>query len=487
MKKIFNILILFCLIVSCENELDINTDPNAPANPDKSYVLTAAQGSLVTVMGGNLTNLGGFFAQYHTQAPSASQYLSIDTYNINTDYANRLWTELYAGCLNDLNYVISESNEDGDAGSLFIARVLRAYTFQVLTDLFGDIPYSEALQGNDNITAALDPAEEVYQNLITEIKNAKAAYLADPVPSSVGVQDAIYESNMEDWVKFANTLMLKLYLRMSYTSSANSSEVMSLINEDNFISADAKFAAYDGEIDKSNPFYDVQLDRLGDVNNVASNSLLQFYQAHSDPRMDKVYRLNNAEIYRGLDQGNRAAFASEQAPSFSRPNIIPKTPVYLMTVSESNFLQAEALIRYASGNGAEAKYNAGVENSFLTYGLTSAEAQPFTASGGDYEYIPNADVETALRQVMIQKWASLAYINNIEAFFEVNRTKYPETVAPGSENYEMGNLVSSINSILPGTQTPNSLFYPDAEVTRNPNMEQKSSITDKIWWDQKQE
>jgi hypothetical protein len=485
MKKIIGLLFLFTIIMSCEKELDINDNPNTPNNVDKRYVLTAAQASIATVVGGDLTNLGGFLAQYHTQSPSASQYTNIDTYNMNVSYANRLWSELYAGGLNDLNYVMVKSEEENDTGSFLIATLLRVYTFQVLTDLFGEIPYSESLQGSGNISPILDSGSDIYTGLIAEIDAAMSKYNGNPVTSTVGEQDALYDADMDSWVQFGNTLKLKLYLRMAYTNQANSSEVMALINEDNFITSDAKFALYEGGINKSNPFYDVQLDRLGDVNNVASSSLFNFYFDNNDPRMDAVYRKNGDGLFRALDQGDRDSFASEVASDFSRPNIIETTPVYFITVSESNFLQAEGLIRYGGGAGASAKYDEGVVNSFLTYGLDASQAQALVGSGGNYEYVASGDVETALRQVMVQKWASLANINNIEGFFEMNRTKFPEIVTQGSEDYSMGNLIVSVSSVLPGVQTPNTLFYPDDEVSRNSNVNQKSSITEKIWWDQK--
>ncbi len=483
-------MFVFMLVVSCEDDLDINTNPNVPQDVEKRYVLSAAEGSLATVLGGTLTNFGGFMAQYHTQSPSASQYLDIDTYNINTGFADRLWTELYAGCLNDLEYVLVNSDEEGDTGTYLIATLLRAYTYQVLTDLFGPVPYSETLQGNDNITPSTDSGEFIYEDLIATINSALNRYNNNPVESTVGVQDAIYGADMDNWIQFANTLKLKMYMRMSYTSMANPSAVTALINQDNFITQDAAFTAYDGEIDtpeqnKNNPFYDVQIDHLGDVNNVASNSLLQFYQENVDPRIEAVYRLNNGGVYRGLDQGNRGAVASEQASAFSRPNITPETPVYLLTVAESNFLQAEARIRYMGGTGAAAAYNEGVINSFLTYGLDPADAQALIDAGGAYEYVPSADVETAVRQVMVQKWAALAYVNTIEAFFEVRRTKYPETVALAGVDYAEGNHIPSVSSILSGLQTPNTIFYPDSEADRNPNITQKSSLLEKIWWDQK--
>ncbi len=488
MKNIIKFLFLTIMITSCEKDLNINTNPNTPTGVDKSFILTAAQGSIATVIGGDLTNLGGFLAQYHTQAPSASQYLSIDSYNMNTDYANRLWSELYAGGLNDLKYVKEVAEDENDTGSYLIATVLQAYTYQVLTDLFGSIPYSESLLGSQNINPAPDAGEVIYPALIASIDDALTKYKNDPVPSTVGKQDVIYNANMGDWIKFANTLKLKMYLRMAYTTLANPAAVNTLMAENNFITSDAKFSVYSAvlEENKNNPFYDVQIDRIGDVNNIASLSLLNFYVDNNDPRIDAVYRKNATNAHRGIDQGDRNSYGgSILATAFSRPNIVFNTPVYLMTVSESNFLQAEALIRYAAGAGASAKYNAGVLNSFLTYKLTAAQANALTAPGGAYAYVPSANVETALRQVMVQKWASLAYINNIEAFFEISRTKYPEIVTFGTQNYTIGNLIVSRNSVLPGGQTPKSLFYPDNEVTRNTSLQQKGSLTEKIWWDKK--
>ncbi|MEL0652932.1 SusD/RagB family nutrient-binding outer membrane lipoprotein [Algibacter sp. TI.3.09] len=487
MKNILRLLFFFILITSCEDNLNINDNPNTPVDVDKSFVLTAAQGSLATGMGGQLANLGGFLAQYHTQPPSAAQYLSIDTYNMNVDFSDRLWNELWAGALNDLNFVMSESEAEGDTGSFLIASLLRVYTLQVLTDLYGDIPYSEALLGSANITPNPDFGGDIYTGLVSEINTSLSKYSNTPVQSTVGAQDAVYNSDMDEWVKFANTLKLKLYIRMAYTSQADASAVTQLLAENNFITSDAKFAIYEDSQNKANPFYDVQIDNLGDVNNIASKSLLSFLQNNGDPRDAAIYRKNDDDpaVFRGIDQGDRDNYTAEVAKAFSRPNITATTPVYFITVAESNFLQAEALIRYSGGTGAKEKYDTGIVNSFLTYGLDPSLANPLIDTGGVYEYVPSGDIETALRQVMIQKWVSLANVNNIEGFFESNRTQYPETVALGDEDYTLGNFVASVGSVLTGIQTPNTLFYPDTEITKNPNITQKASLTEKVWWDQK--
>ncbi|MEL1245476.1 SusD/RagB family nutrient-binding outer membrane lipoprotein [Flavobacterium sp. DGU11] len=494
MKNINKFLILFIaglFIASCDEKLDINTDPNYPANINASLALTSAEATLAAVAGGEFTNLGGFYAQYYTQSPSASQFENIDSYNLNTAYANTPWTQLYSGVLTDLKYVTDKSAESGDTATALMAEVLRGYTYQLLVDLFGDVPYAEALQ-EGNITPSVTPGEEIYADVISRIDAAIAAYEADPTESEAKLQDVIFESDMDKWVQFANTLKLRMYIRMSYTSQANPTAALALVTEGNLLTEDAKFGLFNESADKRNPFYETFLSQtgLGDVNHIASNTIHDFYVENNDPRLEAAFRASNTGTYTSIQQGTGNTF-NNTAISYARPNIGPTTPVYFITASESYFLQAEALIRYSGGTGAKEKYDAGIAASFATYtadfGLTGAVATDFTNAGGAYEYQAGANVETTVRQVIIQKWAALASVNNIEAYIEATRTKFPEVVEEGSEDYAIGNRIPSAISILPGTTIPSILFYPDSEVNRNPNITQRSSITENVWWDQKPE
>jgi Starch-binding associating with outer membrane len=486
MKSINKIVLVFLagLLFSCEDKLDINTDPNSPPNITPGLALTAAQASLITVVGGDFSNLGGFYAQYHTQAPSASQYEVIDSYNMNTAYANRTWTELYAGCLNDLEFVIKESEKTGSTGNILIATVLKAYTFQLLVDVFGDVPYSEALTGVNNITPKTTEGSVIYLDLLSKIDIALANYKANPVASDFGKQDVIGDADMDLWEKFANTLKLKMYLRMAYTPLANPTKVQALLSQNNFLSTDVSWANFGEGLNQRNPFYEVQMIFIGDVNNVASNSLFQFYNLNSDPRLKSAYRANSANAYLSISQGSGDTF-NNLASNYSRPNIVEDTPVYLISAAESKFLQAEALIRYASGADAKAKYDEGVTASFETYGLATSLATPFISAGGAYEYMTGANVEATVRQVIIQKWASLAYINNIESYIETTRTKLPEIVPLAGVSYITGKRVPSAISVLTGLSVPSILYYPDNELDRNPNIKQHASLTTKVWWDKK--
>lgn len=474
------------VFTSCEDDLDINTNPDTPPEISTGLALTAAEGSIATVMGGAFFNLGGMYAQFYTQAPSAGQYDDIEQYNVNTDFADRLWTELYAGALNDLEFVIDNAEAEGDNGTVLAATVLRAYTFQYLVDVFGDVPYTDALQGNDNISPEPTSGEEIYLNLIDTIDAALAAYEAAPVDSQVGQQDLIFNANMNNWVEFANTLKLKLYLRMSYTSQANSAAVTALLNENNFLTSDVSFSAFTDATSKRNPYYEVQIERLGNVNTVASNSLFEFYNRNEDPRLEEVYAWIPADsTYAGIDQGEglSTALGGVKAQDLSRPAITPETPVYLMSVAESYFLQAEAAVRYSGGTGAEELYNSGVAASFELYGVEGAAE--FTAEEGAYDFVSTGSVEGDVEQIIVQKWAALANVNNLEAWIETKRTGYPLLDTSGEPAYEEGRRIVSQASVLPGNQIPFSLFYPDNEVQRNSNLTQKEGLTQKVWWNQK--
>ena len=187
---------------------------------------------------------------------------------MDTDYANRLWTELYAGALNDLEFVLSESEDQGDTGTYLIATCLKAYTMQYLVDVFGDVPYNEAFQGSSNISPSTDEGEEIYLDLLSKIDKALASYKGNNINSDVGQQDLIFAADMDKWVQFANTLKLKLYSRMSNTDQANSAAVTTLLSEGNFLTENASFTAFTDATSKRNPYYEVQIQALGDVNDV---------------------------------------------------------------------------------------------------------------------------------------------------------------------------------------------------------------------------
>ncbi len=480
MKKSYNFLILLGITVltlaGCKKDfLDINKDPNNPSEVAPELVLPAAQASAATVVGATLFNAASIWAQYFTQSPTASQYRKEDDYSINTDYLDGVWTEAYAGVLNDLKNV----RENGNTGYKLVGAALQGYIYQVLVDAVDKVPYTEALKGLEGILQPkFDNGEDVYSGIIADLNAAVAAYEENPQGIEEST-DMILGGNMENWIRFINTLKLKMYIRMSNTSKADAAAVTALVAEGRFLTVDASFSAFANEINQQNPFYAINVSsQLGDVNHVASQTLLVYLLENDDPRVPTIYRLGTGQsTYQGNFQGDYLNPEVGLAPKLAKLNFGATTPVYFFTKYEVSFLLAEAAVKYGSGD-AKALYERGIEENFALRGITGAA--DLYADGAVYAF-PASGNDDQLKAIYMQKWVSMAMIQNYEAWTEIRRTGVPAYVSGGTT--VPGNLMISARTTLPAGQYPNRFYYPDVAVSRNPNTPgQPSYISEKIWW-----
>ena len=221
-KAIIAAIFLLLSTAACEDEfLDINDDPNASTDLTLSNTLGFAQVSLVSNLMEELnTNAGSFTRMWYTT--------DIRDYDQNQGTYSTVWTSVYAGPLADLQTII-DGAEEGESGYAGIARLLRAYTFSLLVDMFGDIPYFEALNAEIPFPG-LDSGHEIYTDLITQIDQA----LGEIDASSGTIQgDLIYGGNLARWKKMGNTLKLKLYAQTRLDRGIDSENgFISMINAD---------------------------------------------------------------------------------------------------------------------------------------------------------------------------------------------------------------------------------------------------------------
>ncbi len=479
---------------SCEKEfLEVNQDPNRPLNSTVQTVLPTALGYTAYTMGNQYQILGGFWAQYWTQGPTANQYNNLDRYVITSDDYNRPWSDLYSGPLRDLQYVYDEglklkNNASGSAldkvrGGNYaaVARIMQAYIFQTLTDLYGDIPFTKALQGatesGGNITPRYESQPEVYDGLIRMLDEAAA--LADPEAAEhPHSDDFVFEGDMAEWLRFANTLKLRVYLRQSEVRPEVAQQgIQSLIASGaQFLTRDAEVPFVDAQFNQ-NPLY-MTFQALGTANILASNTVLDYLKSTNDPRIEafftKATRKPFAGQFNGLNQGEGKAgeFSSDVASThYSKPSpqvVGPDAPVILMSVAESNFLQAEAAARGWLPGNAAALYEAGVTASFDRLQLAEAAAaylaQPavaFPATGSQQEQI---------KAIITQKWVAMTGTHHVEPWNEWRRTGYPDFLRVSLDT-QIGNTF------------PARLLYPSSEETRNPNVPAQLTVKDRVWWD----
>jgi hypothetical protein len=484
MKKLLFIFIAGSIILSgCKRQLDINKDPSKPEVPMGSpgLVFPSAVMSTAGSVGGDLTIIGGIWAQYYTQANASNQYKTIDAYNLqNTDY-NQSYTELFSGAMSDYQYVLDKSGESGDWMYFLMATVMKAYTVQVLVDLYDKIPYSEALQSTGNLNPAFDEGSAIYADLLKKIDEALSKDFTLKTNTLPGAQDLIFKGDLDKWKAFANTLKLKMYLRMVNAKPAEAEAGIKKLYSDGakFLDVDAAVTGFSSTPDKQNPFYAYNVFRLNTTTNLrASKTFTTWLSAKNDPRIVSYF-------------GGRSPIAMHQGdftstdPTYGSAAVFVQSatdPVHFISLAESYFLQAEARARYFAGNEAQSLYNSGVLAAFSALGYNGTA---FVDPGGIYEYPVSGTLEQKIEAIIVQKWASLAYgCHSLEAFFEKNRTGYPRTSPVYSKdlNYIPGQIVYSINGVTGAGKFPKRLVYPNVERSRNKNTPAEVPITTPVWW-----
>lgn len=512
MKKIIKILsisLVFTLIMSCSEEwLDVNTDPNSPETASAELVFSAGTLELATFVGGYYNLLGGFWSNYWTQSNAANQYKYIDQYNIiETDF-DREWDHMYASTLNDLRYVRLQAEEAEQWTIYLMATVLECYGFQVLADLYDQVPYFEALQGESegNFSANFDSGQDIYDALIVELDKALSKEL-DILSDKTLNQDFIFgwaDASVQPglWVQFANTLKLKIYMRQMYARpSVAQAGVQQLYAQGaNFLTTDAMLDIYVDAADQDNPLYAANVRKLNVGTNLRTSASIYNYlfddgAANLDPRFDFICGLSPSGSGNvPLPQGGFSVLSTVVDPTTVSVFILsPLTPVPLISEAESYFLQAEAVAMGWGSGDAQALYEAGVLADFTKYGL---DGSSFVGAGGRYEYPSGGTFEEQQEAIIMAKWVSMAGIQSIEAFFESNRTHYPPYYTPVGGNYDAkyadalaasGVIVYSLEGLTQGL-FPKRLIIPNSERLTNlntPDAIKAAKVTDRVWWDTK--
>ncbi|MFO7258705.1 MAG: SusD/RagB family nutrient-binding outer membrane lipoprotein [Bacteroidota bacterium] len=475
MKRQYKFITLLAMLMmvatACEDFLDVNTDPNNPSEATVDLVFPAGISSVAFTIGGQWQVLGSFWSQHWTQSTGANQYAVIDDYNITETQYDGEYSELYAGALNDLNWVSRRAAEEENWNYYLMAEVMRAYTFQVLVDLYDKVPYFQALQGSDDTTPAFDDGQAIYDDLIARIDDALSKDLDAFTSTQPGRDDMVFQGNMDNWIKFANTLKLKIYMRQTEARpEVAQAGITELFNSGaEFLDVDAEMAEYVDVEDFRNPYYAVQVSSAGNgrgnVDVAASNTLLEVLINAGDPRLDAIFNTPEAGgPHIGLDQGDYSNTGFQNHVFLSQPAVGPTHPVVFMSAAESKFLQAEAVERYGVPGDAEALYQEGIEANFEKHGVSGAAA--LYGPGGPYEY-------DGIESVIFQKWIACANFNALESHFERLRTGYPDhfTITPNN---------------ITGGVFPRRLPYTSTELSNNAvNLNAiggQKTVIQRTWW-----
>ncbi|MEO5976473.1 MAG: SusD/RagB family nutrient-binding outer membrane lipoprotein [Chryseolinea sp.] len=228
-----SLLIVMVSVTGCSDYLDINTDPNNPLDSRLDQILPTTQTVIFEALGngsGGMSDLTSQYVHQTVQRTTTNFYQFIgNEFNISS-----AWPNLYSGALMDLNTIIKKATDRESWHYLGIAQVLKAYAFSEMVDMWGKVAFSEFGQGTTNPFPIYDDGASVYPQLIAMLQDA-ATNLNKTAIETAGSDDLIYGGDVKKWIRFANSLRLKLYNNVRLTSMYDAAAVEQLINNEDLL------------------------------------------------------------------------------------------------------------------------------------------------------------------------------------------------------------------------------------------------------------
>ena len=465
---------------SCEKFYDINKDPDAIVEAPLSTVLSSVTVNVGYFAASDLNRYSTLIAQQFSgqSTGTLNQTQEYDKYLITGNDANNLFSTAYATILNDVENIIIRATEEGSPNYSGVAKLLKAYMYQNMVDAFGDLPYTEAQKLTGNVAPKYDDDEQIYKSLITlidagisEINNTTSKQV--PGTNST-IYPASFTSARTNWVKFGNTLKLRILLHYSEKDPAFlTAQMNTLIAGGQFFTSNADNFQMNfiNAAGSRNPFDQFETGRPGYL--VAGDRIVGIMNTKNDPRRSTYFSaFPTAPLYRGAVVGapSNATLYSKLHTylrgSLSGTTYAGDAPVRMLTFAEYNFIRAEAALRFGVAGSAQAFFTAGITASLTAAGVSAADQATYLAANGTLSGTP----ANQLRQIIEEKYVA-NYGILMEPWTDWRRTGYPALTLPS-------------NAVT--TFIPRSLYYPQSEVDTNPNIgggKQKATLGEKVFWD----
>jgi hypothetical protein len=510
MKLYISALLVVLVQTSCtKNFVSENTNPDAVSTPIPSYVFTKAEydgmGNGSGVYGGSsmflLQGTMQYTTSYNDVAGFGSKYVASQVTQTAAAF-----NAAYPDEINELGIVIKAVKNDPAKVNLYAtARIWRVFCFSRITDLYGDIPYSQAGLGYDSslYKPAYDAQQSIYTNMLSELDAASQSL--DASKATFGQADLIYGGNTAQWKKFAYSLMLRLAMRMTKVDIASAQTWATKALAGGVITQDADIAKMpylgSGQVINQNPMayslwnsdYIAQNGSTNAEGGKYQDVWINYLQSTNDPRLpiiSIVYNNGVPDTTSGLQKGMSADINNTRPANFgtySEPN--PKTVLLLgsnqliFSAAESYFLQTEAALRgWYSGATAASLYTLGVQAALRNWSIIAGSAGTINTAAIN-TYVAANSLNTAgtlaqqLQQIYTQFWVSI-FPDATEAYSSYRRTGYPALVG---NNYA-------------GNATGGNIFrrclYPVSEQSLNEDAYKAAiarqgadDLMTHIWWD----
>ena len=432
--KIKHLLMLVICVMSfssCDKYFEgVNVDPNNPTTVTPSVLLPSIQASLAYTLGGDATRYTSIMTQ-HIDGVSR-QFAVIQDYGMTGTDVNTMWGNIYAELLQDIREL--QGLTPDDTYYLGIAQALEAYAVLMTTDLFGDIPYSEALQGAGNLQPSFDSQESIYSAVQTLLDNAIANFATDGGGLLPGADDLIYGGDADMWTKFCHTLKARAYLHLGGVSASNYSSALSSLANGLTSSADDAKVPFGVNANENSPWY-------------------QYNEQRTDCEVGDSY----VALMNSLNDARASILGASLTTG--HPLFVSDHPQTLLSYTEVKFIEAECRMQTEGQTAATNQaYLDGISSSYSDLGLSS----DYAAYVGQASVNPGDSLLT-MDEIMTQKY--IAMFTDPEVFNDWRRTGIP-ALTPNT-----------------GSAIPTRFAYPDNEIRYNPNAPVGVTQFDKVWWD----
>ena len=500
-KHIITILTILVAFTSCTDDFDsLIKDPVAlSANPDGqlSFVQLSMSGDRYYQWRANLIYSGGF-VQHYSGAWNVTEYGG--KFKKNDDYAHALWRRAYAIEMKNVVDIIAKTNNDPEKANInAVAKIVKVMVGQRLTDLYGDVPYSEAGVGflEGIVTPKYDKQQDIYASFFIDLEESYNQLNAN---GGTVTGDLFYNGDIVKWKKLANTLRLRLGMRLSEIAPVEAEKQVKAAyangvfenNTDNTILKHGDIA-FNGDLS------DYRGNGLAHALTANANGdhftslLIDFLKDHDDPRLPMLATpktssgvnwggaiLPSEDLYVGVPAGvfQYEVFGGASATSGIQPYLKENTTPFLhVSYSETQLLLAEAALRSWIPGSVSDFYENGIEagmKQLTIYGAADPAQSDIDAYLTNHPLVSGTELE----QISTQLWVTYLF-NSIEAYSNYRRTGYPILDAVTASDSGTGGVV------------PSRFYYPNDELQKNEanyldalsRMGGTNDWLNKVWWD----
>jgi len=471
LKNIFYVILVASVFSSCNDKLDeINKNPNATETPSAAYLLTGTLKQGADLYWGSESNFNS--SLLFVQQWAKIQYAEPDRYDISNTGFTTLWNTGYSTLITDMNTILNFTDQQANSNYKGIALTLRSWTFLLLTDAYGDIPYKEA---GLKVTPAYNTQKEVYTGLLDDLKQAQLLLNAS---NGAVTGDLVYKGNIATWKKLVNSLRLRIALRISDREPELAKQAVIEATGDaaGLISSNSEIFKFTYTSSPQQNPASAWFETRDDYR--ISKTLVDKLTGFSDPRLPVYAQLpSNAAIgkYTGAANGLSNSDANSQGfANTSKPGtyfLTSQSPAVIFSYSEVLFALSESVARGYIPGDAEQLYKNAITASINQFGITDAGVIDGYLNQPAVKY----DATNYAKSIGEQKWIAF-YGQGLDAYAEWRRLDYPV-------------LVAGPATVLDG-QIPTRFFYPGTEQSLNGISYQaavknqgKDLLTTRLWFD----